>query len=58
MTRSEVENILKAQTSRETRLAAANTVVKNQGYLDDLKAEVFNLHQQLLRIAEESRSSS
>jgi dephospho-CoA kinase len=58
MTRPEVENILKAQTSRDTRLAAANTVMKNQGSPDDLKAEVLKLHQQLLRIAEESRSSS
>ena len=58
MTRSEVENILKAQTSRDTRLAAANTVITNQGSLDNLKAEVLNLHQKLLRIAEESRSSS
>jgi dephospho-CoA kinase len=58
MTHSEVENILKAQTSRETRLAAANQVIENQGSQDELKVEVLNLHQQLLRIAEESRSSS
>ena len=58
MTRSEVENILKAQTTREIRLAAANTVIENQGSLDDLKSSVFNLHQQLLRIQEEHQSSS
>jgi dephospho-CoA kinase len=53
MTRSEVENILKAQTSRDTRLAAANAVIENQGSLDELKPEVLNLHQQLLKIQEE-----
>jgi dephospho-CoA kinase len=58
MTRSEVENILNAQTSRDTRLASANTVIKNQGSLDDLKPEVLNLHQQILRIQEEPLSSS
>jgi len=50
MTRSEVENILKAQTSRDTRLAAANAVIQNQGSLDELKPEVLILHQQILRI--------
>ena len=51
MTRSEVENILNAQTSRNARLAAANTVIKNQGDLEDLKSEVLKLHQQLLTIS-------
>ncbi|OWS70645.1 dephospho-CoA kinase [Polynucleobacter aenigmaticus] len=50
MTRSEVENILKAQTSRDTRLAAANAVIQNQGSLDELKPEVLILHQKILRI--------
>jgi dephospho-CoA kinase len=50
MTRLDVENILKAQTSRKVRLAAANTVLENQGSLDELKSEVLNLHQQLLKI--------
>jgi dephospho-CoA kinase len=50
MTHSEVENILNAQTSRDTRLAAANAVIENQGSLDDLKQKVLNLHQQILRI--------
>jgi dephospho-CoA kinase len=58
MTRPEVENILKAQTRRDTRLAAANVVIENQGSPDELKAEVLNLHQQLLRIQEKSDSSS
>lgn len=50
MTRSEVENILKAQTSRDTRLAAANAVIQNQGSPDELKPEVLVLHQKILRI--------
>jgi dephospho-CoA kinase len=58
MTRPEVENILEAQTSRDARLAAANVVIQNQGNPDELKAEVLNLHQQLLRIQEKSDSSS
>lgn len=53
MTRSEVENILKAQTSRDARLAAAIAVIENQGSLDELKPKVLNLHQQLLKIQEE-----
>ncbi|MBU3637714.1 dephospho-CoA kinase [Polynucleobacter sp. es-MAR-4] len=48
--RSEVENILKAQTSRNARLAAANAVIENQGSMDTLKSEVLSLHQQLLKI--------
>jgi dephospho-CoA kinase len=58
MTRSDVENVLKAQTSRNTRLAAANAVIENQGSLDELKSEVLNLHQKLLKILEEPLSSS
>jgi dephospho-CoA kinase len=58
MTRSDVENVLKAQTSRNTRLAAANAVIENEGSLDELKSEVLNLHQKLLKILEEPLSSS
>ena len=50
MTRPEVENILKAQINRNTRLAAANTIIQNQGSLANLKLEVFKLHQDLLII--------
>lgn len=50
MTRLDVENILKAQTSRIVRLAAANAVIENQGSLDELKSEVLRLHQELLKI--------
>ena len=50
MTRPEVENILKAQTSRNARLAVANAIIENQGSLDSLKLEVLKLHQDLLII--------
>jgi dephospho-CoA kinase len=50
MTHLDVENILKAQTSRKVRLAAANAVIENQGSLDELKSEVLRLHQELLKI--------
>lgn len=50
MTRPEVENILKAQTSRNTRLAAANAIIENQDGLDKLELEVLKLHQDLLKI--------
>jgi dephospho-CoA kinase len=58
MTRSDVENVLKAQTSRDARLAAANAVIENQGSMDELKLEVLNLHEKLLKILEEPLSSS
>jgi dephospho-CoA kinase len=58
ITRPEVENILNAQTDRNTRLTAADAVIENQGSLADLKQEVLNLHQQLLRIQEAHPSSS
>lgn len=58
MGRSEVENILKAQASRESRLAAADAVIENQNTLESLKPEVLSLHQKLLKIGKASRSSS
>jgi dephospho-CoA kinase len=58
MTRADVENVLKAQTSRNTRLAAANVVIENQGSMDELKLEALKLHQKLLKILEEPLSSS
>ena len=58
MTRSDVENILKAQASRSARLTLANAVIENQGSLVELKPAVLKLHQQLLKILEEPLSSS
>jgi len=58
MTRSEVENILKVQATREIRLASANAVIDNQASLEDLKTAVLHLHQQFIKIYEEPPSSS
>ena len=48
--RAEVEKILQAQTSRVERLRYADTVIENQGDLDQLTAQVDQLHQKLLQI--------
>jgi dephospho-CoA kinase len=56
--RNDVEAILKAQTSRAERLACADMVIENQGTLDQLKAEVLNLHQKILHIQKDLSSSS
>jgi dephospho-CoA kinase len=58
MARSDVENILKAQTDRKARLAAANAIIENHSSMDELKSEVLKLHQKLLKILEEPSSSS
>ena len=58
LARVDVENILKAQASREERLAAANTAIENQGSLMDLKDVVQSLHQKILQFPKENLSSS
>jgi len=50
LSRTEVEAILKAQASRQERLALANTVIDNQGKLSELKSAVLELHQKILGI--------
>jgi dephospho-CoA kinase len=50
LSRTEVEAILKTQTSRQERLALANAVIDNQGKLSELKAAVQELHQKILGI--------
>ncbi|MEM6484320.1 MAG: dephospho-CoA kinase [Pseudomonadota bacterium] len=47
-----VRSIMKAQLDRETRLAAAGTVVDNSGSLEDLAIQAKRVHQKLLRLAE------
>jgi dephospho-CoA kinase len=54
----EVERILAAQASRQERLSHADTVIKNQGSLEDLEVEVQNLHQKILQIQKDQLSSS
>ncbi len=58
LSREEVERILKAQATREERLACADAVIENQGTLDTLQAEVLRLHQKILQIQKDLPSSS
>ena len=58
LSQADVENILKAQTSREERLAAADTVIENQGGLTDLEGQVQTLHQKISLFWKENPSSS
>ena len=56
--RNEVEKILKAQASRQERIAHADMVIENQGSLNDLQGQVLNLHQKILQIQKDRTSSS
>jgi len=56
--RNEVEKILKAQASRQERIAHADMVIENQGSLNELQAEVLKLHQKILQIQKDRTSSS
>jgi len=58
LSRLEVESILQVQATREDRLAIANTVIENGGYLDQLRPQVLQLHQKLLKINKDLHSSS
>lgn len=58
MPREAVIDILKAQTSRESRLAAADVIIENQQDLDSLKKAVLRLHQKILEIRDGLSSSS
>ena len=48
----QAQNILKAQATREQRLAVADDVIVNTGTLADLEKFVLTLHQNYMRIAE------
>jgi len=58
LSQSEVESIIKAQASRQERIAHADIVIENQGSLDGLQAEVLKLHQKILQIQKDRSSSS
>ena len=58
LSRTEVEGILKAQATRQERLAVADTVIENQGQLVDLQTAVEQLHQKILGIKKDKLSSS
>lgn len=51
LSRAEVERILAAQVGRETRLAAADDVIGNNGSREDLAAEVAACHRRYLLLA-------
>lgn len=56
--RIEVENILKAQASRQERLSAADAVIENQGSLKDLEGKAQTLHQKIMHFRKDIPSSS
>ena len=56
--RNEVERILKAQASREERIAKADMVIENQDSLENLKTEVLKLNEKILQIQKDRTSSS
>ena len=58
LSRNEVERILKAQASRQERIAKADIVIENQGSFENLKTEVLKLHEKILQIQKDLTSSS
>ncbi|SNX28979.1 dephospho-CoA kinase [Polynucleobacter meluiroseus] len=58
LSKAEVESILRAQTSREVRLEAADVIINNQGSVADLEPQILQLHQKLLKIHEDLIGSS
>lgn len=50
-TREEVKRIMASQTSREQRLTAADDVISNSAGLDELKRQVYELHQKYLLLS-------
>lgn len=53
ITKTDAEAIIKAQASRENRLAKADDIIKNHDDIDDLKRQVIKLHEFYLSIANE-----
>jgi dephospho-CoA kinase len=51
-----IEQILAAQTDRQTRLQYADDVIRNDGSLADLEAQVDALHDSYLRLAKRSKN--
>jgi dephospho-CoA kinase len=47
--RSEIEQIMRKQALREDRLAAADTILLNDGSLDKLIPQIDALHQLILK---------
>lgn len=57
LSRDEVLAIMGAQASRETRLAAADEVIANNGDFEDLKHQVAALHEKYLSLARRQKST-
>jgi dephospho-CoA kinase len=55
MTREEAEARIRAQADRAERLAVATHVVENTGTLEELRARVRALHEELIELAERDR---
>jgi dephospho-CoA kinase len=49
LNRSQIEQIMSKQASREDRLAAADTILLNDGGLDTLIPQIDNLHQWIIK---------
>jgi dephospho-CoA kinase len=47
-----IQAIMAAQTDRQTRLAAADDVVSNEGNLHQLTEQIEKIHQSYLKISE------
>jgi dephospho-CoA kinase len=48
LSRADVERIMTAQAGREARLAAADDIIDNSGNLDQMAAQVTDLHRRFL----------
>ncbi|MGI2180419.1 dephospho-CoA kinase [Shewanella frigidimarina] len=51
VSKEQVEHILASQMTREQRLALADNIIDNQGEHEQLRSQVFRLHQQYLQQA-------
>lgn len=51
ISKEEIENIIKTQASRETRISKAHDVIINDGSLEDLTKQVAKLHEKYLDLA-------
>lgn len=57
LSEAEIHHIMKAQVSRETRLAAADEVIDNSGSIDALSKQVEALHRKYLMLADRPDST-
>jgi dephospho-CoA kinase len=55
VSRDQIRQIMSQQVDRQTRLAAANDIISNNGDIESLKHQVNELHQRYLALANSSR---